>query len=125
MEGLLSERDFRFLASQPGYRPEIGNRWKRERRRIVRLYLRELKQDFARLHAEARVMVAQSQGESPELVRLLLRQQVLFWFTMAGLEVRLALSRAGMGHVDPAPLVALVESMRVDLLSLSAPAQSA
>src|SRR5215471_17551322 len=74
MGKLLREEDFRFLASQAGYRPEIGANLRRERRRIFRLYLRELSNDFHRLHAEARLIVAASPADHSELVALLLRQ---------------------------------------------------
>jgi hypothetical protein len=121
MEFLLSEEDFAFLASQPGYEPELGARWKRERRRIFRLYLDELKRDFQRLHAEARVMAANADAESAELVGILMRQQVTFWRAMAGLEVRLALRAAGIGKVNVRPLLELLEAMRADLARVSAP----
>jgi len=121
MEYLLSEEDFAFLASQPGYKPDIGARWKRERRRIFRLYLDELKRDFQRLHAEARVMAANADAESAELVGILMRQQVTFWRAMAGLEVRLVLRAAGIGKVNVRPLLELLEAMRADLARVSAP----
>lgn len=121
MEHLLSGEDFAFLASQPGYEPEIGTRWKREGRRIFRLYLDELKRDFQRLHAEARVMAANADAESAELVEILMWQQVAFWRAMAGLEVRLALRATGIGKVDVRPLIELLEAMRVDLARFSAP----
>ncbi len=121
MEHLVSEDDFAFLASQSGYEPEIGVRWKRERRRIFRLYLDELKRDFRRLHAEARAMAANADAESAELVGILMRQQLTFWRAMAGLELRLALRAAGIGRVDVRPLIELLEAMRVDLARFSAP----
>jgi len=121
MEHLLSEDDFAFLSSQPGYTPEIGARWKRERRHILRLYLGEMRRDFQRLHTEARVMAANANAESAELVGTLMRQQITFWRGMAGLEVRLALRRAGIGRVDVRPLLELLEAMRADLARLNAP----
>jgi hypothetical protein len=121
MEHLLSEEDFAFLASQPGYEPKIGVRWKRERRRIFRLYLDDLKRDFRRLHIQARVMAANADAESAELVGILMRQQVMFWRAMAGLELRLALRTAGIGKVDIRPLIELIEAMRVNLARFSEP----
>ena len=121
MEHLLSGEDFAFLASQPGYQPEIGARWKRERRRIFRLYLDELKRDFRQLHAEARVIASHAGAESAELVSIVMRQQVVYWRAMAGLELRLALRTAGIGKVDVRPLIQLVEAMRVELARFSAP----
>jgi hypothetical protein len=121
MEHLLSGEDFAFLASQTGYEREIGARWKRERRRIFRLYLDELKRDFHRLHAEARAMAANAGSESAELVGVLMRQQIAFWRATAILELRLALRAAGIGKVDVRPLMELLEAMRVDLARFSAP----
>ena len=121
MEHLLSGEDFAFLASQTGYQREIGARWKRERRRIFRLYLHELKRDFQRLHAEARVMAANAGAESAELVGILMRQQFAFWRALAGLKLRLALRAAGIGKVEVRPLIELLEAMRVDLARFSAP----
>ncbi len=121
MEHLLSEDDFAFLSSQPGYTPEIGARWKWERRHIFRLYLGEMRHDFLRLHAEARVMAANADAESAELVGTLMRQQITFWRAMAGLELRLALRRIGIGKLDVRPLLELLEAMRADLARLNAP----
>lgn len=121
MEHLLSEYDFAFLSSQPGYTPEIGARWKRERRHIFRLYLKDLKRDFLRLHAQARVIAAGADAESAELVGTLMRQQITFWRAMAGLELRLALRGAGIGKIDVRPLLEMLEAMRADLARLNAP----
>ena len=121
MEFLLSGEDFAFLASQPGYRPDIGARWKRERRRIFRLYLKEMKQDFRQLHAEARVMAASAGSESAELLGILMRQQITFWRAMAGLELRLALQAVGIGRVDVRPLFELLRAAQADLSRFTAP----
>src|SRR5579863_7095707 len=100
MSRLLSEEDFVFLAAQPGYRPEMGAKLRRERRRIFRLYLHELAQDFYSLHCEARALVADSSAEHSELVPLLMRQQFSFWRALAAIELRLLASRLNLGTVD-------------------------
>jgi hypothetical protein len=116
MARLLAEDDFVFLAAQPGYRPEIGTKLRRDRRRIFRLYLRALACDFHRLHAHAREMVAASSQEHHErLVGLLLRQQVTFWRALAAIELRLLAERMGLGKVEIRGLVEVVEAMRLDL----------
>jgi hypothetical protein len=120
MERLLSDEDLVFLESQPGYRAEIGKRWKRERRRIFRMYLGELRRDFGRLHAEARRLAAHAEAGSDDLVWMLMRQRLTFLCATAQLEARLALAAAGLGTVDAAPLIALLEAMRVDLSRRSA-----
>jgi hypothetical protein len=121
MAGLLAEEDLAFLKSQPGYRAEMGVRWQRERRRIFRVYLGELKSDFRRLHAQAREMVAQSGADSADLVAVLMKQQATFWRSTTALELRLALESMGIGKVDIAPFMQLIEAMRVDLAQRTAP----
>lgn len=115
MERLLAEEDFMFLESQPGYRAEIGKHWKRERRRIFRLYLAELRCDFGRLHARARRLAADAAADSGDLVWILMRQRLTFLFATAHLEARLALAGAGIGTVDAAPLIEMLDAMRADL----------
>ena len=125
MARLLADDDLLFLQAQPGYRAEMGVRWKRERRRIFRLYLHELKSDFRRLHEQAREMVAQSGADSADLVAVLLKQQTTFWRAAVALETRLALESMGIGKVDVAPLMQLIEQMRVDLAQRTAPLTAA
>jgi hypothetical protein len=121
MGHLMAEEDLVFLKSQPGYRAEIGERWKRERRRIFRLYLAELKADFRRLHAHARELVAGSGAESAALVEVLMKQQFTFLRATTALEFRLALQQIGIGKVDITPLIEMVEAMRLDLAQFTAP----
>jgi hypothetical protein len=121
MGRLMAEEDLVFLKSQPGYRAEIGKRWKRERREIFRLYLAELKADFRSLHAHARGLVAGSGADSAALVEVLMKQQVTFLMATTALEFRLALHQAGVGRVDITPLIELVEAMRMDLAQRTAP----
>jgi hypothetical protein len=121
MKRLLGDEDIVFLESQPGYRPAMGAQLKRERRRIFRLYLGDLKHDFHRLHAQARALAAGSGEASSDLVQLLLRQQLTFLRATTLLEMRLALSAVGIGAVDVRPLLAMVDGMRQDLALRTAP----
>jgi hypothetical protein len=120
MAGLLSDDDLVFLRAQPGYRKEMGLRWKRERRRIFRMYLRELKNDFRRLHAQARELAAHSGADSAGVVEVLMRQHMVFLRATAALEIRLALQGMGIGKVDIAPFMQLIEQMRADLAQRTA-----
>ena len=115
MERLFSEEDLTFLQSQPGYHAGMGERWKRERLRIFRLYFTELKRDFRRLHMEARRLIAHADADSADLVWVLLRQRWTFALGTANLQVRLALAWVGIGKVDATPLIELLEAMRVDV----------
>ena len=120
MARLLAEDDLLFLKSHPGYRPAMGARWQRERRRIFRQYLRELKSDFYRLHAQARRLVAHSGADSADLMEVLMKQQMTFFWATTALEFHLALQRVGLGKADIAPLLELLGAMRADLAQRTA-----
>jgi hypothetical protein len=115
MERLLSLRDLQFLASQPGYKPEMHAQWKHESLRVFRLYLNELTLDFHALHAEARRMVVESRTASPEFAAILLRQNVAFFQARLQLEWRLRLFQLGASNVEVASILNLVKSMQLDL----------
>ena len=120
MAGLLADDDLVYLQAQPGYRAAMGARWKRERRRLFRRYLHELKSDFRGLHAQAREMVVQSGAESAGLVEVLMKQQLIFLRSTIALEFRLAFHAMGIGKVDVAPFMQLIEAMRMDLAQRTA-----
>jgi hypothetical protein len=115
MERLLLEEDVRFLESQPGYTSAIGEQFKRDGRRIFRLYLEELAQDFHRLHAEARNAVARSSEQHAELVGVLIRQQARFWFAIASVEMRLLLGPVWISKQQIHGLTQAIDAMRIDL----------
>jgi hypothetical protein len=121
MARLMGDEDLSFLKTIPGYTPEIGRKFSRERRRIFRLYLRELAKDFSRLHAQARVVVASLSAENSPLVGMLLRQQVRFWYEMAAVEMRLSLSWAGIPCLDARGLIDTLQNMQMDISRLAAP----
>ncbi len=111
MNRLLVEEDLAFLQAQKGFRPEMRASWKRDRYRLFRLYLDELKADFQRLHARARALVSRSDAEAANLVGVLMRQEVIFLWAVAGVECRLFLYRAGIGNVSIMPLIEMVDAM--------------
>jgi hypothetical protein len=118
MTRLLSSQDLEFLAAQPGCRPETLARLRRDRRRIFRMYLRDLVADFQALHAAARKMAASSPEPQAQLIASLLRQQVTFWFALLSIETRLLLPQAG--GLDIGELIASVEALRLDVARMAA-----
>jgi hypothetical protein len=110
---LTSAEDLEFLQQQPGYHPDMARQFKRQRAKIIRLYLRELAADFARLHREARKIAAEAPEEHADVVGQLMRQQVTFLRCLATIEVRLALAPLGIGPIDVSELLATVEQMRL------------
>lgn len=121
---LLSEDDLLFLKSQPGYRPDMGKKFTRERRRIFRLYLQELACDFHSLHAHARAVVASLPADHSPLVGMLMRQQVRFWYEMAAVEMRLSLEFLGAGSIRARGLVEALAAMHAEVgrVAVAAPA---
>ena len=119
MARLLENDDLLFLKSQPGFRPEMGRKFNRERRRIFRMYLRELANDFHRLHAHARVVAASLPADHSPLVGMLMRQQLRFFYEMAAVELRLSI---GLGSINARGLVDAIATMQVEIGRVAAAA---
>jgi hypothetical protein len=120
MARLLGDEDLDFLKSQPGFRPEVGKKFMRDRRRMFRMYLQELAKDFHRLHAQARELVATLPEEHSALVGVLLRSQVHFWYEMSALEMKLSFHWVS-SPVDGRALVEAISMMHAEINRLSAP----
>ena len=121
MAQLLADDDFLFLQSQPGYTPEIGKKFRSDRRRIFRGYLAALRSDFNVLHTQARALAAGLPAEYAPLIGNILRQQRVFTMRMVQIEFGLALDRLGLGSVNAGVLVDMVSSMQSQLSQLAAP----
>jgi hypothetical protein len=124
MERLLSEDDYRFLASQPGFDKRTLRRIRAERRKVFRGYLACLSRDFSLVGAALRLMVMYSAQDRPDLAGILYKQQALFAFGMLAVQWRLLLHTCGLGTVDVSGLVHAMESMRMEL-RLMIPAEGA
>ena len=119
MQRLLSEQDMLFLKRSPGYTKQMGKRWKRHQLVLFKMYLRELRLDFYKLHAEARSIVADTGMESSDLVRQLIRQRIQFEYATAKVELQISLAGFGMGAVSARPLLKTVEMMRKQLQTMA------
>jgi hypothetical protein len=115
MERLLSEEDYRFLASQPGFDSRMLRRIRSERRRVFRGYLACLSRDFSLVGAALRLMMMYSTQDRSDLAGILYKQQALFVFGMLSVQWRLMLHACGLGTVDVSGLVGAMESMRLEL----------
>jgi hypothetical protein len=118
MERLLDRSDFQFLSQQPGYRPEIGARLLKERKRLFLGYLRLLIGDFNQLLRFARLMMVYSSEDRANLARELWRHQVSFYFAICAVRVRVALYPYGWTSLDVSRLMQALENMREQVTQL-------
>jgi hypothetical protein len=112
MKRILSEEDLEFLKCLRGVQPKSIRKLRAQREQIFKTYLRELVADFRELHREARALVASAPEEYADLVEVVMRQQVRFWMTLAGVEFRLGLRAMGIGSVDVSGLLAAVDALQ-------------
>jgi hypothetical protein len=124
MERLLGSSDLEFLASQAGYRPEIGKRLMAERREIFAAYLSRLVGDFNQLVKIGKLMIVYSPQDQQEFARSLWRQQVRFYAAVYSLRLRLALYPLGWTAIDAHRLVEALTAMRDQVRMLASPNQT-
>lgn len=125
MERLLQEDDFRFLSSQPGFSPQLGRRFRTERRRIFRGYLRNLSKDFSRVSLACQMLVVHAADDRGDLAKSLMRLRITFGLGMVAVEGRLLLHAAGLGTVDVRGLVESLAAMQAQIQMLLTPPQTA
>jgi hypothetical protein len=124
MERLLGNDDVGFLASQPGYRPEIAQRLMAERRRIFAAYLRHLVCDFNQLVGIGKLMIVYSTADRQEFERRLWRQQVCFYAAVCAVRLQLALNPLGFSRMDAHGLLAALMAMCNQVVLLSSPSEA-
>ena len=115
MRRLFDEKDFEFLASQPGYRPEIARQLRAERRDVLAGYLQLLTRDFNQLHAIARMMMVYSAEDRPDFGEALRWQRITFYYAVTAVRFRLVLMPWGWTAPDVRKLIQPIESMRLHL----------
>jgi hypothetical protein len=125
MERLLLEEDFRFLSSQPGFSARLGRRFRTERRRVFRAYLRSLSMDFGRVSKACQMLVIHAAEDRGDLAKGIIRQRLLFALGIFAVEGRLLLHAAGVGTVDVHGLVVSLETMQAQIQVLLTPPQAA
>ncbi len=124
MERLLDETDMQFLASYPGLAPYVGHRFRVERRRIFRAYMRSMRRDFGRIYSATKLLLLYSEVDQPDLAVELLKQRARFAYGMLALECLLACHALGIGRVEVGGLIGSLEAMRLQLRSVAQPVQA-
>lgn len=117
MARLLDSEEEAWVSSRLG-RAAVS-RFRAERRRIFRGYLRSLERDFGGICAAIRLMLAHSEQDRPELAAALMRQEAAFAFAVFSVRCRLMLHAAGIGTVDVRRLVGALDQVRAELGSLT------
>ena len=116
---LLNQDDLRFLRTRSDYTRKLEAKFRAERCRLFRTYLRSLRGDFSRTCGAVKLVMLQSQIDRPDLVSLLLRSRFSFVYRLAIIHVNVAFYRFGIGTVDCSALLAPFRSVRtaLDLLT--------
>ena len=115
---LLEDEDIRFLRSQPGGTPALVNRLRRQRYLVFRGYLRSLQHDFQRACEMLTILAVQSQSDRKDILRSLVMSRLKFRAALMRVHWRLLLYRWNVAQVPVAHLVALFESLQLELLAL-------
>ncbi len=110
MSRLFAEEDLEFLATQVGFRPALEKRLRRQRKQVFRLYLREVRADFARIYALARAIIPLSQN--PAFAGLVTRQAASFYVLLAIIRLRCMLGWYRHVSVETIDLVTAFERLR-------------
>jgi hypothetical protein len=112
---LLSQGDLSLLRRHAAYSSDMESKFRAERCRIFRVYLRSLRGEFRQTCTALKLVMLQSQVDRPDLASLLLRSQVNFGYRLAIIQVNVAFYRFGIGTVDCAELLAPFRGIRTAL----------
>jgi len=125
MERLLDPADQEFLASQPSYRRRMGRRLRANRIAIFRGYARCLGKDFARVSGALKTFMVHASVDRSALAGLLLKQRLLFNYSMMSLQFKLALHSLGWSAptVDVRELIGAMDAMCAQLRALAVVAE--
>ena len=117
MERILSNSDFAWASSQGLSSKEL---WKlrAERRKVFRVYLKNLVRDFNKLHYAARAILITSESDRPELAGKLIQMRVSFQRALWGVRLRLLLHEFGICEVKVSGLIQVAEEVRTEIRSL-------
>jgi hypothetical protein len=115
---LLNDTDRQFLCSHSSITPKLVARFRRERCRILRGYLRSLATDFTRVVTALKLVMTQASSDRPDLAALLIRSQVTFAVCMVLAQVQLLLYGFGIGTVSVDASLKVFEGIRLELRTL-------
>jgi len=118
MQRLLDPAEFRYLRDH-GISKEKVNTLRRQRRTIYRLYLRDVAQEFNRVHSVLRVLLVSSYFDRPDLAKLLAKQTFTFYPNLLLVEVRLTLYACGFEKMPKIDVLGPLEMIQAQLRQLT------
>jgi hypothetical protein len=108
LQRLFAAEDFDFLVSRPRA-AELLARLRRQRKRVMRLFLRELRNDFLRVYSAARLLAPIS--ADPDFAGRLLWQGIQFHGTWLALHALCTVGWIGPARVETTALVTALERL--------------
>ena len=78
IEKRLTVDDYKFLFAHPVLARAFARELRRERRKVLRHYIRRLRCDFDQVCAEMKLMMTQSCQDRSDLATMLLKERLLF-----------------------------------------------
>jgi hypothetical protein len=119
MLNLLSNDDFDFLSSQPGFDQSIYKKLRRERLAIFDEYFKRLILDFKKLHTTARYLIAQETEDHSEYASKLMQIHVAFTMAVFQVHMRYLCCKVGVGTMEAQILVKHLQQMSEQLGQLN------
>lgn len=95
---LFRPDDYEFLASQPGYTPELSARLRAERLDIAKAFLEQLEHDARLLINFANQSIATAVDDTGNFSGFILKQEIQFGIRLALLRFQLRLMERGLIH---------------------------
>lgn len=120
MEALLREEDFEFLSRQPGFDLALYKKLRRERLRIFRQYLNRMIADYHRLHAVARLLLAEASYDRSDVLLRLVMLRLNFSAAVARAEGNYLLCCLGFRTLEVRALLVRLQELSAQVGAISA-----
>ncbi len=121
LQRLLSQDDFEFVRTLPGYQPGMDRSFRKRRIAVCRAYLSEMRLDFLRLQAVGQALIIAGKA-TPGLQDELFRQKVIFTRAWWRVRLQVAAYSIGVGSVDTSGLLEALDRTAVTFRPVLTPA---
>ena len=118
MKRLLDPAELQYLRKQ-GVREEIVTKLRTQRREIYRLYLRDLVQEFNKVHESLKLLLVSSYSDRPDMARLLMKKKFTFYRNLFLVEGWLTLHACGVDKMPDIDIARSLEIIQLQFLELA------